>query len=900
MPTPDASETDPGAAQHWPGRVILGRYRVERLLGHGGMGEVLLAQDTLLNRRVALKRVRSTDQAGGDRRRAILKEARRASRISDARIAAIHDVLELDDDLLIVMEYVDGTTLRERMVEPVPLQDFWDLSTQCIAAVAVAHDHGLIHRDIKPENLMVTTQGQIKILDFGIARRTESTPDTTSPSSTTWTAESEANVIAGTPQYMAPEAHYGGTLDGRTDIFALGTVFYEMLAARNPFAGDTYDAVRERIMNAAPEPVTRVNPTVGVALSDVIAKMMSKDPARRHPTCADLMQDLLAARGSVALPDTRADRIATRLIVSPWRRAVSWSTLMLPLVAIVAALLTWGVSRAPFASKLPRDRNLAVLPPATPGASEDFAEFGLGSIARLHARLQRHQDRPGFQLASFQDALDERVDDVVDARRVLGTNLTLASSLEQRTDSFRGRLELWDGATGKRMSVRVVETPLAKPFEFEDRLYREAVKLVGLEPRRTDASSEFGVRGAGTLRFLLQGIGRVLHATTEAQARHAIEDLELACRTEPEAAAARTWLAHAELKCYRLASDTSCLARAEASAREAIALDSSRSEGHRVLGAVWFSRKNASASLEALARACRLDSTDDAAWSNLGRTYARLGRPEQERAVYEAVIAQRPHCWQPYWWLAVWQFRAGHVDEAIGMYESMIRRSPDFHRGYQGLGGMLVLRGDYDRAIDSLQRAIALCPTKIAFDNLGTAFFNSHRFEESIGAYNQSFQFGFADYQSWLNLGDAYFWLRNRSDQASEAYAQAVRLGREEERERVRNGNSFDVMIPAHLATLLPKLGQPDSARTELRRALAADSANSMVQYCAALTLWQLGERDRATTWLERAVQGGYPLAWLRDSPIFEEWRAERRFGALIAAIDPQPQPISSSPGERR
>jgi tetratricopeptide (TPR) repeat protein len=209
---------------------------------------------------------------------------------------------------------------------------------------------------------------------------------------------------------------------------------------------------------------------------------------------------------------------------------------------------------------------------------------------------------------------------------------------------------------------------------------------------------------------------------------------------------------------------------------------------------------------------------------------------------------------------------------------------------------LLVLRGDYAAAIDTLRHSLKLRPTKAAFDNLGTAYFNSNRIQEAVDSYNQAFQFGLAEYDSWLNLGDAYFFLHNRPDQAAEAYGQAVRLGRELITTRAEKGRSFDFMIPANLATVFPKLGQPDSARAYLRRALAADSANSMVQYCAALTCWQLSEKDQALRWLDKSVQGGYPTAWLRDSPVFRDWKNDDRFAAILAqstARSPSPSPKS-------
>src|SRR6185369_13722635 len=160
-------------------------------------------------------------------------------------------------------------------------------------------------------------------------------------------------------------------------------------------------------------------------------------------------------------------------------------------------------------------------------------------------------------------------------------------------------------------------------------------------------------------------------------------------------------------------------------------------------------------------------------------------------------------------------------------------------------------------------------------NNLGTAYFNSGRLSDAVDAYNQAFQFGDADYATWMNLGDAYYWLRNRPDQARDAYRQAVRLGREVLAEREHRGASPDPLITANVATVYARLGERDSARVMMARSLAVDSLNSRVQYQTALTQWQLGARTSAVAWLQRAVAGGYPAVWLRDSPVHRDWHEE-------------------------
>jgi tetratricopeptide (TPR) repeat protein len=195
---------------------------------------------------------------------------------------------------------------------------------------------------------------------------------------------------------------------------------------------------------------------------------------------------------------------------------------------------------------------------------------------------------------------------------------------------------------------------------------------------------------------------------------------------------------------------------------------------------------------------------------------------------------------------------------------------------------------------------VALRPSASAFGNLGTAYFNSGRLEKAVDAYNQAFQFDDADHVTWMNLGDAYYWLRDRPDQARDAYRQGLRVARQTMLERAQRGSAPDAMIPATLATMFPKIGEPDSARVMLGEALAIDSLNSRVQYQAALTLWQLGDHDAAIRWLRRAVGGGFPAVWVRDSPVHREWRQDPDFQALLASSIPAGNTPSPERGERK
>jgi tetratricopeptide (TPR) repeat protein len=698
---------------------------------------------------------------------------------------------------------------------------------------------------------------------------------------------------------MAPEAHYGGHIDGRTDIFSLGAVFYEMLTARHPFEGGGFQTVIEHIMNRTPEPASRLNPAVPLSLSTVIERMLARDAASRYASCEEVAAALAEARASANGADV--DPAPGRERVGPRGEGSEEKTVPRPrhvlravAIAAVGVSAAVAVCLAIWPPPLPRNRVVALLLPTTPGGSPDFASFALGSLELLASRLQRHQDQPGFQLVPLKESRGEQLASVTDARKLLGANLALVSTFDQSGNTLTAHLELREPGRGRLIAQRVIRLPQSKPLVWSDSLYRATLGLLHLPVRRGAHLPALGVRGAGTLEFLATGIGRVQAAASEQDLARARDELETACRMEPEAALPRAWLATAELKTNQQTKDPQWLARAEASARQAIALDKKLGDGHRVLGETLNLLKRPAEALPEFRLACALDPLRDDVWVGYGRSNRLLGDRGAERAVYLAAIERRPNASRPRWWLANWEFQEGHFEAAMAAYRDMIARAPDFSRGYSSLGAMLVQIGEYGRGIDTLHRALALRASSTIYTNLGTAYFNTGHLNECVDAYNQAFQFDASNYLNWLNLGDAYYWLKGQPDQAHDAYLQAVNLGRARLLQGVESGAPPDPVVTAYLATVFPKLAQPDSARAYVARANAIDSSSVSVQYLVALTCWQLGERQRALDWLERAVSGGYPPPWLRDSPVHKEWHTEPRFMALLAHAGMAPRTTKS------
>jgi non-specific serine/threonine protein kinase len=275
----------------------LGHYQVQSLLGRGGMGEVYLARDPRLDRAVALKILPPDLALDMDRMSRFSREAKAASALNHPNVATIHDIGESHGVRFIVMEYVEGHTLAEEIADgPLPAADAIEIGVQVADALDAAHAKGITHRDIKPANLMRTPRGQVKVLDFGIAKTTQSDGSSPIAETTNIGAQTAVGVVIGSVPYMSPEQVLGRAVDHRSDIFSLGVAMYETATGRPPFASTTPAETMDRILHVRPEPICRINPEVPVALERVIGKCLEKEVERRYQFARDLLADLRALK----------------------------------------------------------------------------------------------------------------------------------------------------------------------------------------------------------------------------------------------------------------------------------------------------------------------------------------------------------------------------------------------------------------------------------------------------------------------------------------------------------------------------------------------------------------------------------------------------------------------------
>ncbi len=350
----------------------LGPYRIGRLLGRGGMGEVYRAVDTRLDRPVALKLLSAEVAANPERLRRFTREAKAASSLNHPNIATIHEIGEAEGWHYIAMEYVEGETLEARIrKQSLKLGEILDLGIQAAEALEVAHKKGIIHRDIKPANLMLTPEGRLKVLDFGLAKRLHlEKPAQDMPASTE--SQTVSGLILGTVEYMSPEQVLGHDVDQRADLFSLGVVLYDMVAGRLPFHGASPTETMDRILHAEPEAMARFNYDTPAELERIIRKCLEKDPTLRYQHASDLCADLKRLKRDKE-SDRSAGLVATPNLQSPLqKRPWIWVLSGLLVLFLVGAAITWYGRRRP---ESPAETALTPIPLTSYPGTEDTPSF---------------------------------------------------------------------------------------------------------------------------------------------------------------------------------------------------------------------------------------------------------------------------------------------------------------------------------------------------------------------------------------------------------------------------------------------------------------------------------------------------------------------------------------------
>ena len=469
----------------------LGRYEIHSLLGAGGMGEVYLAWDTRLDRRVALKILPDAVAGDPDRMMRFAQEAKAASGLNHPNIITIYEIDQSESTSFIATEFIDGSTLRERMRTPVSPAEVLNVAVQVAGALSVAHANGIVHRDIKPENVIIRSDGIVKVLDFGLAKLTgQGPPDCVDGDAPTRAdLKTAPGLVMGTATYMSPEQARGQQVDSRTDIFSLGVVLYELLTGRQPYGGSNiYETIAAVLSEREAPPVSSYSSGIPAELDRIVAKALRKNREERYQTAKDFLLDLQSLRQRLELERTHppsASRDQEILSASsPRHIPLAILSVVCGLLALVGGAIGYGWWRQAHVSSEPEIKSLAVLPLKSLDAGENYLGLGIADAAiRRVSQTGRLIVRPTSAVRRY---LSEDTDALTAARQ-LGVDAVLEGSLQRAGDRLRVSVNLLRCLDGKSLWTDSFDILMADIFTVQDTVAQQVASRLRLQ---MDASQQ--------------------------------------------------------------------------------------------------------------------------------------------------------------------------------------------------------------------------------------------------------------------------------------------------------------------------------------------------------------------------------------------------------------------------
>ena len=835
----------------------LGHYRIVEELGRGGMGVVYRAEDLQLGRQVALKALPPEVAGHQDRLARFRREARSLAALNHPNIVTLYAVEELEGQLLLAMELVKGKTLGEIIpAEGLELATFFGLAIPLVDALSAAHEEGVVHRDLKPGNVLVTPQGRVKILDFGLAKLRAVAADPAATTHLPTEAQTALGAVVGTPAYMAPEQIRSGLADERSDIFALGLVLYQMVSGRHPFQRAASADVVSAILRDDPPPLLRHKPHLPEHLDRILRSCLEKDPERRLQSAKDLRNQLASlqaelASGVVSQPSPPAPAVR-------WRPAAAALAAVLAL-ALVLAL--WAINQRS---------------PAAPAP--------LPYLAVTEARLFSGQRGPEYLRSGLIAALAERLSGLEGAWIVPPESdpvpdFIVEADVRRPPERIALRFQVRERQGRRILGSEVLEGSPREPFDLLDRAGAALADLLG---DRAGLSVRYRAgpvptRDPAAFDLFLRAREEMAGSPGSPDPGAALAFVRRALEADPGFAPARALEGELYRQRYLRTRQPPSLKAAARSCGEAVEINDELAVAHLCLARVNRERQRSIDAEEEYVRTIELNPTLLDAYHELGQVFQDQGVTEKAERTWKGVIALHPSYWAGYWFLGSLYLDSERYDAAIDQYRQALTLAPDNAEVYLTLGAAYGWRGRHEEAIEAYQRSLAIRPNPGAYSNLGSLYLGLGSFPEAIVSFERAVGFPEANETAFGNLARAYFHAPDRQEDAAAAFEREMALCRQRLAEHPESAGAW-----FWLAYSLAALGRREESLAALKEVLDRRPNEPDYLYLAAWVYNRLGEREEALDSLEQAIDGGYPLAEARFDVEFKNLKGEPRFQKLL------------------
>lgn len=856
-----------------PGDELGHRYRIDSLLGQGGMGRVYKAYDKELDRPIALKVLQPELSGDSNAMQRFKQELLLASRISHKNILRIHDLGEVDNVKFISMAFVDGPDLHHLLRSgKFTVDRAQNIAQQLCEALDAAHSEGIVHRDLKPQNILVGAGDHVYVSDFGLAKSLES-----SSAGMTRTGQ-----YLGTPRYMAPEQVEAGQVDKRTDLYALGLILFEMVTGEDAFKGDsTLQIMYRRVKEKAPNPKL-LNPELADYFARIILRCLEREPAQRYQDAGDILADLRAARVTPAAKSLRRviPNISSRWWIAAAIVLLSAASLSIPSVRHLFSPRLQTPATSPSASlpgvpPLSTGRFIAVLPLQVLGDSRQIGYLAEGIQEALSAKLFQLKDvRMTSADAAAKANQKESLPKIAGA---LGANLLVQGMLQSSGDKIRVTINLEDVADAKLLWSKEFNGVTGDLFTIEDQIYDQLVAALNVNPTGDEmaraaarptyniAAYDLYLRGRNALRG---------HQSKDVQA--ALDYFSQAVAKDPNFALAYSGVADASLRMYGVKKDSFWTDKALAAAEQGNQLNGNLPEVHFSLGSAYGATGKYTEAVTELKRAVALAPNSDEAYSRLGGAYLQSGDASAAMQAFQKAIQLNPYYWSNQDEIGNAYFQQGDYAKALDAFRQVTTLAPDIDAGYENMGTVYLREGKYQDCIPYYQKALQIEPFWTTYSNLGTAYFFLKQYTQSAAAYEKAVALNPNDSEVVVNLADAYHY-SGQQDKSRQTYQQAIALGYKE-----LQTNPQSALTMAQIALSYAKIGNAQQADSFIGRARALAKNNVDYIYDQAEIDAILNRQDAALKVLREAFEKHYPADYASGDQEMENLQSNPKFAALI------------------
>lgn len=860
-------------------------YEILDKLGEGGMGVVYKAKDTKLDRHVALKLMSTTFQTGNSGKKRFIQEAKTASALDHPNVCTIYEIGESQDGTLYIsMAYYDGETLEERLEKgPIKYEKALDLAIQMAKGLSCAHTYDIIHRDIKPSNIMITNQGMVKIVDFGLAKLSGQTKLT------------QTGSTLGTAGYMSPEQLNSNKVDHRSDIFSLGIVLYEMFTGIHPFRAEYYHAQLYSIMSEDPEPITKIDPDLPVELEWIISKALEKKPENRFQGMNELQNFLealkddtlnLDQKNSLSIP-SHSD-IPEENKSQKTKRTTINALIVTAIVLFVTLTLLWIYptiqnAGAPFFSNntIPISKEIAVLPFRNIGddpANRAFADGLLETIASKLSQLEQFQDE--YLVVPTSETRSMNIQSASQARASFGVNLVVTGSVQQLDQGVRVTINLIDAITLRQIDSMVIDDSFIEKSTLQDNAVFNLASMLNIEiqPEAKTILRAGQTAEPGAYEFYLQGLGHLQRFDQIQEIDTAIDRFEKALDEDPNFSLAYAALGDAYLHKYRRTQDLNWLEPATTNIQKALNLEDRLSPIYTTYGVLLIEKGDYELAHEQLDQALNLDPTNFEAYRARARAFMAQERIKEAEATYRTAIDTKPGYWAGYAELGVFYSRNGRFEEAAEQFEIVTELTPNNASAYRNLGAVYYYLNRPDDALQAFNKSIEIEPNYGVYSNMGTMYYYEGKYNQAAEMYSKALELNDSDYLVWSNLASAYEYSEPpQPDKSNEAILRAKELA-----EKQLEVNPRDPELIVNLATYHIDLGNEEVAKEMANRVVNMQPNDVDIQVQIGAIMEHLGDRESALDWIGKAIENGYPpeeinndpdpkIALLREDPAFLE-----------------------------